>query len=218
MVNFRQVLRLIPNILITRPLAYVGRHLLKTPFTMPDGDRRNKDTIYFPESLAEKGETVLDRNLTLSDVFDSTPHISPNFRGLIGLNAINCTGCKACARICPNKCIEMVEVDSVPPHWVEKQKGREKPRPLLHPQIFIGRCLYCGFCVESCNFDALHHTPGFDAATSNKKDLHHSYRELYRIYQFYYPKEYAKQWKEYEEKYGNPKEVEPSSEEVEMES
>ncbi|MHA1543212.1 MAG: 4Fe-4S dicluster domain-containing protein [Candidatus Hodarchaeales archaeon] len=214
MVNFR----FIPNILITRPMAYVARYLLKKPIAIPDGDRRNKDTIYFPKALAEKGQTILDRKLTFSDVFESTPHISPNARGLIGLNALNCVGCRACERICPNKCIEMVEVDEVPPHWVEKQKTREKPRPLLHPQIFIGRCLYCGFCVESCKYDALHHTAGFDAATSVKEDLHHSYRDLYQIYQLYCPEEYTKQWKEYEEKWGNYGEEEKNNQESTVES
>ncbi|MHA1974752.1 MAG: 4Fe-4S binding protein [Candidatus Hodarchaeales archaeon] len=195
--------RLIPNILITRPLAYVGRLLFKKPITIPDGDRRNKDTVYFPKELAKKGQTILDRDLTLSDVYKHTPHITPNARGLIALNALNCIGCQACYRVCPNKCIEMVEVDPAPPHWVEKQKGKEKPKPLLHPQIFIGRCSYCGFCVEACRFDALYHTPGFDAATSNKEDLYHTYRELYKIYQLYYPEEYDKQWREYEQKYGS---------------
>ena len=204
--------------MITRPMAFVARNILKKPVTIPDGDRRNKDTVYFPKALAEKGQTVLDRDLTLTDVFESTPHISPNARGLIGLNALNCVGCQACARICPNKCIEMVEVDEVPPHWAEKQKSREKPRPLLHPQIFIGRCLYCGFCVEACNYDALIHTPGFDAATSVKEDLHHSYRELYKIYQLYYPDEYKRQWKEYEEKYTNYGNEESNNQEPTTES
>jgi formate hydrogenlyase subunit 6/NADH:ubiquinone oxidoreductase subunit I len=198
MVNFR----LIPNFLITRPLAYVGRLLLKKPIAIPDGDRRNKDTIYFAESLAEKGETILDRDLTFSEVFEATPHISPNSRGLIALNAPNCTGCKACERICPNKCIEMVEITPTPPHWVEKQKEKSKPRPLLHPQIFIGRCLYCGFCVESCKFDALHHSPGFDAASTNKEELYHSYHDLFDVFKLYYPNEYKEQWSSYEEKYG----------------
>ncbi|MHA2075056.1 MAG: 4Fe-4S dicluster domain-containing protein [Candidatus Hodarchaeales archaeon] len=189
--------RLIPSFLITRPMTFVGKLLFKKPFTMPDGDRRNKDTVYFPKELAKKDKTILDRNpeLSLSDVFSHTPHITPNARGIIGLNYLNCTGCKACSRICPNKCIEMVLVEPQPKHW-------KKNRLLEHPQMFIGRCSYCGFCVESCKFDALYHTPGFDAASSRKEDLFHSNRDLFDIYKLYYPKEYEKQLKEYEKEYG----------------
>lgn len=190
--------RLIPSFLITRPMSFVGKLLFKKPFTMPDGDRRNKDTIYFPKELAKKDQTILDRNseLSLLDVFSHTPHITPNARGLIGLNYFNCTGCKVCYRICPNKCIEMVLVKPQPKHW-------KKDRPLEHPQMFIGRCSYCGFCVESCRFDALYHTPGFDAASSRKEDLFHTNHDLFDIYRLYYPKEYEKQLKEYEKEYGS---------------
>lgn len=197
--------RLIPKLYILRPLAYAFRWFISKPITQPDGDRRNKDTIYFPEALADKGETILDKDLTLTDVFQHTPHISPNARGLIGLNTLNCIGCQQCYRICPNRCIEMKEVDPPPPHWVEKQKGKEKPKPLLHPEIFIGRCSYCGFCVESCRFDALFHTAGFDAATHHKEDLHYTYNDLYRIYQLYYPNEYQRSIAEYEKKYRSEK-------------
>ena len=207
--------KLIPSFLITRPMTYVGKLLFKKPFTMPDGDRRNKDTIYFPKDLAKKGQTILDRSpkLTLSDVFEYTPHISPNYRGLIGLNIMNCTGCKACARICPNKCIEMVVVEPRPKHW-------KKDRDLEHPQMFIGRCSYCGFCVESCRFDALYHTPGFDGASAKKEDLFYTNNDLYGIYKLYYPKEHEKQLKEYEKEYSsskNEKEVPSQDEETQSE-
>ncbi|MHA2170289.1 MAG: 4Fe-4S dicluster domain-containing protein [Candidatus Hodarchaeales archaeon] len=188
--------RLIPSFLITRPMAYVGKIFAKKPFTMPDGDRRNKDTVYFPEELAKKGQTILDRDLSLSDVFTHTPHLTPNARGLIGMNIYNCTGCKLCARNCPNKCIEMVEADPQPPHW-------KKERLLQHPQIFVGRCMFCGICVESCRFDSLYHTPGFDGATKNKTELYHDYHKLFKIYQLYYPEKYKQHKKEYEEEYGS---------------
>ncbi len=193
MVNFRYI----PNLLITRPLAYIARHFMKRPITIPDGDRRNKDTIYFPEELAKQGQTILDRDFSFSDVFKHTPHISPNFRGLLALNLMNCTGCKACFRACPNQCIEMKLLDPQPPHW-------EKKRPLESPQMFIGRCMYCGLCVASCKFDALFHSAGFDGAASRKEELYHNYFDLYNVFKLYFPKEYAEQQKEYVETYGKP--------------
>lgn len=193
MVNFRYV----PNLLITRPLAYIFRHFMKRPMTIPDGDRRNKDTIYFPEELAKKGQTILDMDFSFSDVFEHTPHISPNYRGLLALNLMKCTGCKACFRACPNKCIEMVLLDPQPPHWTKK-------RPLESPQMFIGRCMYCGLCVDACNFDALVHSAGFDGASSRKEDLHYNYIDLYDVYKLYFPKEHEEQQKEYIEAHGKP--------------
>ncbi|MHA2226207.1 MAG: 4Fe-4S dicluster domain-containing protein [Candidatus Hodarchaeales archaeon] len=192
MVNIRNV----PNFLITRPLTYIFRHIfIWKPFTMPDGDRRNKETIYFPKELANKGQTILDRDLSLSDVFNNTPHISPNFRGLLALNLMNCTGCKACARACPNKCIEMKLLDPQPPHWTKK-------RALETPQMFIGRCMYCGLCVAACKFDALFHSVGFDGATSKKEDLFYNYNDLFDVYKFYFPKEHEEDRKNYVENQG----------------
>ncbi len=193
MVNFRYI----PNLLITRPLAYIFRHFMKRPITIPDGDRRNKDTIYFPEELAKKGQTILDRDFSFSDVFKHTPHISPNYRGLLALNLMNCTGCKACFRVCPNKCIEMTLLDPQPPHWTKK-------RPLESPLMFIGRCMYCGLCVDACKFDALYHSAGFDGASSRKEDLYYNYFDLYNVYKLYFPKKYEGQQKEYIEMYGKP--------------
>ncbi|MFX0184846.1 MAG: 4Fe-4S binding protein [Candidatus Hodarchaeota archaeon] len=194
MVNFRYI----PNLLITRPLAYIGRHLFfKKPITIPDGDRRNKNTIYFPEELAKTGQTILDRDFSFSDVFKHTPHISPNYRGLLTLNLMNCTGCKACFRACPNKCIEMKLLDPQPPHWTKK-------RPLETPQMFIGRCMYCGLCVDACRFDALYHSAGFDGASAKKEDLFHDYFDLYDLYKLYFPNEYEKQKEEYVKEYGKP--------------
>ncbi|MFW9906441.1 MAG: 4Fe-4S binding protein [Candidatus Thorarchaeota archaeon] len=192
MVDFSRITR---KLFIIRPLGYIFKQFRRKPITIPDGDRRNKDTIYFPNELAKKGQTVLDRDLSFSDVFKHTPHISPNFRGLVALNIMNCTGCKACERSCPNKCIEMKLLDPQPPHW-------EKKRPLESPQIFIGRCMYCGFCVEACRFDALHHSAGFDGASSKKEDLYYNYFDLYDIYKLYFPKEHERQQQEYVETYG----------------
>ncbi|MFW9779302.1 MAG: 4Fe-4S dicluster domain-containing protein [Candidatus Heimdallarchaeota archaeon] len=192
MVNFRRI----PSIFVTRPLAYVGRMFLRKPITQPDGDRRNKDSIYYPKEIAKKGEALVDRDLSLP-IFKHTPHISPNFRGLLCLDIMKCTGCSACERVCPNKCIEMKTVDPQPLHW-------EKKRPLQFPMMYTGRCMYCNLCSQACPYDCLFHTPFFDAASSKNEDLYHDEHVLYQLYKDAFPERYEKELKEYIEKWGKP--------------
>jgi formate hydrogenlyase subunit 6/NADH:ubiquinone oxidoreductase subunit I len=193
MVNFRRI----PNLFITRPLAFVFKNFLKKPFTISDGDRRNKNSVFYPQELAKKGQTVLDRDMSLTDVLKNTPHISPNFRGLLALNIMKCTGCSACARVCPNKCIEMKVVDPQPLHWTKK-------KPLKFPQMYTGRCMYCGICEEACPYDCLHHTQLFDAATTSNEELHHDDQQLYELYKQGFPERFEKEEKDYITEWGRP--------------
>lgn len=103
-------------------------------------------------------------------IFKHTPHISPNSRGLIGLDLMNCTGCAKCAKACPNKCIEMVPAKPQPEHW----SLLGKKRPLDYPTIMFGRCMFCGLCTEACPFEALYHTPLYEASyvDETKKGLY----------------------------------------------
>lgn len=61
------------------------------------------------------------------------------YKGLIKYDSQRCMGCGICARICPNKCIEILV--TVTP---EGKKKIEKYN------IFIGRCMFCGLCVDFC--------------------------------------------------------------------
>ncbi|MGM0787704.1 MAG: 4Fe-4S binding protein, partial [Thermodesulfobacteriota bacterium] len=47
-----------------------------------------------------------------------------------------CTGCMACARVCPQECI-----------------SGEKKEP---HEIDTSRCIRCGNCMETCKFDAVY--------------------------------------------------------------
>jgi formate hydrogenlyase subunit 6/NADH:ubiquinone oxidoreductase subunit I len=62
--------------------------------------------------------------------------------------------------------------------------------------------MYCGLCVDACNFDALVHSAGFDGASSRKEDLHYNYNDLYDVYKLYFPKEHEEQQKKYIEAHG----------------
>ena len=37
--------------------------------------------------------------------------------------------------------------------------------------IDIGRCMFCGLCVEACPYDALHMGSGFEEGTYERKNL-----------------------------------------------
>ena len=64
-------------------------------------------------------------------------------RGRHVLDMEKCRGCGACATICPNKAIEMVERET------EDGKVRK------YPQIDMFKCCFCGLCAEICPTGAL---------------------------------------------------------------
>ena len=89
------------------------------------------------------------------------------FRGIIGIDMERCTGCRRCERICPNKIIRMVprtdeEILERFPDLEINPINKKK----IYPEIYYGRCLYCGYCGEElvggCPFDALNLTNMYD--------------------------------------------------------
>jgi len=68
--------------------------------------------------------------------------LTESFRGRHIFDPEKCKGCKLCARICPNKAIEMVE----------RQSNGDK---VLRPQIDYRKCCFCGLCVDVCPSKAL---------------------------------------------------------------
>ena len=92
-------------------------------------------TIQYPEDpavVARRGRT-LHRLLKRED---GTPR---------------CVACMLCETVCPAECIRIVAEES-PTLMVEKRAKSF--------DIDLGKCVFCGYCVEACPEDAIHMDTG----------------------------------------------------------
>ena len=56
----------------------------------------------------------------------------------------NCVACMMCAKACPNSCIKL--------EGVRMPDGK---RRMTTFKLDFSTCIFCGYCVEACGFDAL---------------------------------------------------------------
>jgi NADH-quinone oxidoreductase subunit I len=87
-------------------------------------------TIQYPEDPAMVAHRARTRHRLLKRE-DGTPR---------------CVACMLCETICPAKCIQIVAEGS-PDIMVEKRAKSFA--------IDLGKCVYCGYCVEACPEDAI---------------------------------------------------------------
>ena len=76
-----------------------------------------------------------------------------------------CTGCASCAKYCPLGIIKIV----TDPSDTAPQEGDKYAIDVF--DIDIGRCMFCGLCVEACPYDALHMGSGFEEGKYQRDDL-----------------------------------------------
>lgn len=93
-------------------------------------------------------------------------HQHPRFRGEeFAWYEERCTGCASCAKYCPLGIIKIV----TKPSGTAVQEGDKYDLEVF--DIDIGRCMFCGLCVEACPYDALFLGSGFERGKDQRKDL-----------------------------------------------
>lgn len=89
--------------------------------------------------------------------------IPARYRGFLEVDMDICTACQACERACP---IQVINIDIL--------KGDGKTTPKMRMERFdidIGKCMYCGLCVEPCPTGAIQHTREFEGAVVHFNNL-----------------------------------------------
>ena len=101
----------------------------------------------------------------LATVEDRSPQ-HPRFRGdEFTFYEQRCTGCASCAKYCPLGIIRIVTHRS----GDAMQEGENYALDVF--DIDIGRCMFCGLCVEACPYDALHMGSGFEEGRYQRKEF-----------------------------------------------
>ncbi len=84
--------------------------------------------------------------------------VTDNYRGVHKLDMKTCISCSACARICPNRTITMVNVDT--------DMGKK-----IMPEINLERCLFCALCEEVCPTECLILTKDYNVERFDRREF-----------------------------------------------
>ncbi|HEY4716876.1 MAG TPA: NADH-quinone oxidoreductase subunit I [bacterium] len=99
--------------------------------------------------------------------------LSGRYRGFLTVQMDICTACEACARACPIACIAIEHVKGERTKVKSRLDAKETPklRYATKFDIDIGKCMYCGLCVEPCPTGAIYFTRTFEGASYDPGEL-----------------------------------------------
>ena len=84
------------------------------------------------------------------------------YRGFLEVDTSICTACNACERACP---INVIAIE------IEKDPANPKQRVMTRFDIDLGKCMFCGLCVEPCPTGSIQHTKEFEGTQQNLPNL-----------------------------------------------
>ncbi len=105
-------------------------------------------------------QNLFSKPMTVRFPHESIP-ISDGYRGEHEYNMGKCISCGLCAKICPNRAIEMVDA---PKKYKDKY-------PKTYPKIDLGKCCFCGLCQDICAKDAIRLTKNVFLSTFDPSNI-----------------------------------------------
>jgi len=99
-------------------------------------------------------QNLFSEPMTVRFPHESIP-IPDGYRGEHAYDMDKCISCGLCAKICPNRAIEMVEA---PKDYKDKY-------PKTYPKIDLGKCCFCGLCEDICPKESIKLTKNFFLST-----------------------------------------------------
>ena len=127
-----------------------------------------------PRFLLSRPRDAARASIGLATVEDRVEQ-GPRFRGQdFNWYEERCTGCASCAKFCPLGIIEIV----TSPSGEQSAEGEVYGIDVF--DIDIGRCMFCGICVEVCPYDALDMGSNFEQGEYERKNLVISVEQLKR--------------------------------------
>ncbi len=116
------------------------------------------------KGMALTGRHMFQRKITVQFPDEKTP-MSPRFRGLHALRRYpngeeRCIACKLCEAVWPAMAIT-----------IESEQRDDGTRRTTRYDIDLTKCIFCGFCEESCPVDSIVETHIFEYHGEKRGDL-----------------------------------------------